>query len=100
MLSILNPITLKNNVDKNFIFHAFSYGMLPNRTIDKCYYDIFNIEIPDGEKLSDIVEYYDTDKHYEHNYLKMNNSEEEIICINGSLESKFAQKSVSIEEAI
>jgi hypothetical protein len=68
---VLNGREYKNNVDKNFIFHAFSYGMLPNRTIDKCYYDIFNIEIPDGEKLSDIVEYYDTDKHYEHNYLRL-----------------------------
>lgn len=68
---VLNGNEYKNKITNNFIFHAFSYGMLPNRTIDKCYYDIFNIEIPDGEKLSDIVEYYDTDKHYEHNYLRL-----------------------------
>jgi hypothetical protein len=67
----LNGRTYKNPVDRNFIFHAFSYGLIPYRTLDKCYYDFFNVEAPKGGKLSDIVGYYDTDKHYEHNYLKL-----------------------------
>jgi hypothetical protein len=54
-----------------FIFHAFSYGNLPNRTIDSIYYKIFNIALPTGTQLLDIIEYYQTDKHYEHNYFNL-----------------------------
>jgi|TARA_B110000908_G_C10241023_1_gene446070 hypothetical protein len=54
-----------------FIFHAFSYGNLPNRTIDSLYYKIFNISLPTGTQLLDIIEYYQTDKHYEHNYFNL-----------------------------
>jgi hypothetical protein len=68
---ILNGNTYKDPINKNFIFHAFSYGLVPYRTLDKCYYDIFNVEVPEGSKLSDIVNYYDTDKHHEHNYLNL-----------------------------
>ena len=54
-----------------FIFHAFSYGNLPNRTIDSIYYQKFNIPLPTGTQLLDIIEYYQTDKHYEHNYFNL-----------------------------
>lgn len=52
-----------------FIFHAFSYGNIRNRTIDRVYYDIFNIEpVVDDNSLMDIAESFPTDKHYLHNY--------------------------------
>lgn len=52
-----------------FIFHAFSYGHLANRTIDRIYNEKFNLnknfEIKD---LNKIGEYFGTDKQYLHNY--------------------------------
>lgn len=52
-----------------FIFHAFSYGNLRNRTIDKVYYEIFKIEpVVDNNSLMDLGDVYPTDKHYLHNY--------------------------------
>lgn len=52
-----------------FIFHAFSYGNLRNRTIDRVYYEIFNIEpVVDNNSLMDLGDVYPTDKHYLHNY--------------------------------
>jgi hypothetical protein len=72
---VLNGRDYKNSVDKNFIFHAFSYGMINNRTIDNAYYDIFNVTKPTGKELIDVVQYYNTDKHHEHNYFNLIYSE-------------------------
>lgn len=57
----------KNN---NFIFHAFAYGNLKYRKIDMAYYEIFNIK-PDlnYKSLTDLCEYFATDKEYEHKYI-------------------------------
>jgi len=56
--------------DGNFIFHAFGYGNIKNRKIDKIYYDIFNIKIdPNNKSLSDISEFYHTDKESSHKYI-------------------------------
>ena len=68
---ILNGRIFKDFHNKNFIFHAFSYGMVPNRTIDTAYYNIFNLPKPEGDYLIDIVGNYNTDKHYEHNYFNL-----------------------------
>lgn len=55
--------------EKRFIFHAFSYGMLPNRTIDLIHNNKFNIEISKNVKnLDELGKYYSTDKQYIHNY--------------------------------
>jgi len=62
----LNSRYYNNN---EFIFHAFSYGNLRNRTIDAVYYDIFNIEpMVDKTSLRELGEIYPTDKHHQHNY--------------------------------
>lgn len=68
---ILNSRVFKDIINKNFIFHAFSYGMIKNRTLDISYYSIFNITKPDSVEIIDIVEYYMTDKHYEHNFFNL-----------------------------
>lgn len=68
---ILNGITYKNPIDKNFIFHAFAYGSVPNRTIDNAYYELLDVKKPVGLKLEDICDLYSTDKNYEHNYIKL-----------------------------
>jgi hypothetical protein len=64
--NVLNSSTHKSG---EFIFHAFSYGNLRNRTIDKVYYEIFNIEpVVDNNSLMELGEVFPTDKHYWHNY--------------------------------
>lgn len=68
---ILNGRYFKDPNNQNFIFHAFSYGQYPNRTIDLAYHTLFNIPIPEGENLLDIIQFYPTDKHYEHNYFRL-----------------------------
>lgn len=68
---VLNGRFFNDVVNKNFIFHAFSYGQLLNRTIDTAYYTIFNIPLPKGEQLLDIVSHYNTDKHYTHGYFEL-----------------------------
>ena len=69
--SILNGREFRS-YNKNFIFHAFSYGSVKNRTIDMAYYKIFNEAPPEAENgLLDIVDHYNTDKHYEHNYFNL-----------------------------
>ena len=63
--------------DEKFVFHAFSYGLTPNRTIDVIHNKKFNIsmetkmENEDGityKNLNDIGGHYGTDKQYLHNY--------------------------------
>jgi ubiquinone/menaquinone biosynthesis C-methylase UbiE len=61
-----------------FIFHAYSYGLFKNRTIDTLYYSIFNINEEGNEISNDLTEIankYRTDKHYEHNYFGLVYSE-------------------------
>lgn len=77
-INIVKDPSLLNGREYNengFIFHAFSYGMLKNRTIDKIYYKLFNIEPPilehQDKTLKDICVNYNTDKHYEHNYFNL-----------------------------
>jgi hypothetical protein len=68
---VLNGRHFVDEVNKNFIFHAFSFGNLPKRNLDKAYYNLFNIPLPKGKELLEIVDYYSTDKHYEHNYFNL-----------------------------
>ena len=68
---VLNGRTYKNQQDKNFIFHAFGYGQVPNRTLDYAYYDIMNIERPKEETLEEMSASYGTDKSYEHKYFSL-----------------------------
>lgn len=69
--NILNSRTFKDENIDNFIFHAFAYGMVQNRTIDTSYYKLFNIKKPNTLLLSDMATNYNTDKHYEHNYFNL-----------------------------
>jgi hypothetical protein len=68
---ILNGRVFKDHVSKNFIFHAFSYGMTQNRTLDNAYYKIFNLPKPEGVFLNEIAQNYNTDKHHEHDYFNL-----------------------------
>lgn len=68
---VLNGRYFRDTVNRNFIFHAFSYGQFLNRTIDTAYHTIFNIPLPQGEQLLDIVQYYATDKHSTHRYFEL-----------------------------
>lgn len=64
-----NDLNAREYHDSRFIFHAFSYGMLPNRTIDSIYYKKFNIKPTSAIKsLNELGEYHGTDKQYLHNY--------------------------------
>jgi len=52
-----------------FIYHAFSYGHLIYRTIDRIYHDKFNITPKfEVKNLDEIGKYFGTDKQYLHNY--------------------------------
>lgn len=55
--------------DNNFIFHAYAYGAIKNRTIDLIHNEIFEIT-PDIDKtrLADWATLYHTDKHYAHGF--------------------------------
>lgn len=56
--------------ESNFIFHAFGYGHIRFRKIDKIYYELFNIKIDSNNKsLVEISEFYDTDKEAHHKYV-------------------------------
>lgn len=69
---VLNGREYRNSLTKNFIFHAFSYGHVKDRTIDLAYYDTFNIRaVPSGNDLTEMAKLYDTDKQYEHDYFKL-----------------------------
>ena len=69
--TVFNSNCFKNSNAKNFIFHAFAYGHTPNRTIDTAYHHIFNIPLPQGIQLLDVVNHYSTDKHSEHRYFDL-----------------------------
>jgi hypothetical protein len=58
----------RNYDPKRFIFHAFSFGMHPNRTIDQIHNQIFNIQPEENVTLHDLGSFYNTDKSYLHNY--------------------------------
>jgi hypothetical protein len=68
---VLNGRFFRDSSTKNFIFHAFSYGNLFNRTLDIAYYDLFNLPKPYGNCLLDISINYNTDKHFEHDYFNL-----------------------------
>jgi len=68
---VLNGRVFRDMYNKNFIFHAFSFGMVKNRTIDNAYYYLFGMPAPVTNDLSDISDNYLTDKNYEHNYIKL-----------------------------
>ena len=84
-ISIISNKSLNHNEygEGNFIFHAYAYGHVENRTLDLIYHKVFDIpfntldttNIPDiavvSNKLSDIVDPYITDKHHSHNYFKL-----------------------------
>lgn len=53
-----------------FIFHAFSFGDFPYRTIDLVYKDIFNITTSARPRLSQIAKKFPTDKDFTHNYFE------------------------------
>ncbi len=64
-----NDFNAREYGDNKFIFHAFSYGQLPNRTIDTIHNKKFGIEMEfETDELNKIGEYYGTDKQYLHNY--------------------------------
>lgn len=75
--------------DNNFIFHAYSYGNIKNRTLDKIHDLMFNINKNyDYTTLSGLSEKYYTDKHFDHDYfnklydskfLKIKNSATKIV---------------------
>jgi hypothetical protein len=55
--------------DNNFIFHAYSYGNIKNRTLDKVYNEVFNIKVEyDYSTLMGLAEKYYTDKHFGHDF--------------------------------
>lgn len=56
--------------ETKLVFHAFSYGSTPNRTIDSIFYKKFNINTKNLEmkNLNELGHFYGTDKAYLHNY--------------------------------
>ena len=56
-----------NHNNHSFVFHAFSYGHQPYRTLDQVYKYIFNMN-PEELTLSQISKKYPTDKEFSHNY--------------------------------
>lgn len=64
-----NDLNSREYNDDKFVFHAFSYGLLPNRTLDTIHNRKFNIVKEfEVKELNKIGEYYGTDKQYLHNY--------------------------------
>jgi hypothetical protein len=64
-----NDFNAREYNDERFIFHAFSYGLLPNRTLDIIHNKKFNVVMEfESKDLNKIGEYYGTDKQYLHNY--------------------------------
>jgi len=61
----------REHSDGNFIFHAFGYGHIPNRTIDALYYERFNTQLSDDDStLCKLGKLYPTDKDYFHKYFE------------------------------
>lgn len=64
-----NDFNAREYGDDRFIFHAFSYGLLPNRTLDLIHDRKLNIKkVIENKDLNKIGQYYGTDKQYLHNY--------------------------------
>jgi hypothetical protein len=58
--------------DGNFIFHAYEYGYVPHRTLDRIYNKVFSIQNTDStDSLATMSQEYLTDKSYEHNYYNL-----------------------------
>ena len=56
--------------EDNFIFHAFCYGGTKYRTLNSAYYDMLNIPFDyDNKKLSEIADFFETDKENEHAFI-------------------------------
>ena len=54
-----------------FIFHAFSYGQLPCRTIDTVYAKKFGLQVASPtENLTQLASRFNTDKYHTHNYIQ------------------------------
>lgn len=68
--SVLNGRVFRDEHNKNFIFHAFSFGHTKNRTIDLAYYKIFNLtpSIKTGSTMEELAEMFPIDKSFEHDY--------------------------------
>lgn len=62
-----NDLNARSYNDDRFIFHAFSFGSIPNRTIDSIYYKKFNISI-NSKDLTELSNFYGPDKGFAHNY--------------------------------
>ena len=55
----------------NFIFHAYAYGTVTNRTLDRVYEKVFNVQVNyKGKTLADLANHFWTDKHFHHNYFE------------------------------
>ena len=67
--SILNG---RDQNNKCFVFHAFSYGLQKNRTLDTLYYNKFNlpVPIPQDTSLEEIAVGYSADKACLHRYIQ------------------------------
>jgi hypothetical protein len=58
--------------DDNFIFHAYEYGHVPYRTLDRIYNKVFDINNDENKgSLVLMSRQYLTDKSYEHNYYEL-----------------------------
>lgn len=55
---------------ENFIFHAFGFGHMQNRSLDKIHAKVFNTKInPEEMTLVQLAEFHGTDKEHEHRYI-------------------------------
>ena len=72
-ISIIEPhiLNARNQNSTCFIFHAFSFGYIKNRTLDGIYYTKFNIQPPlEDNTLETIGATYGTDKFFGHEYIQ------------------------------
>lgn len=54
--------------DDNFVFHAFAYGNVPNRSLDSVYARLFNLPIK-NESLKDLAQRFPVDRDYAYQFL-------------------------------